>query len=140
MNVYLYWPLLLLVTAVAMLRGSRDARAVTAICVLASVATHFAVAPVALRYSRIETGLLIIDQATLAGFTLIALVSQRFWPLWVAGLQLTSTLAHLFKALHFTLMPQAYAAAERLWVYPIFAIVLIGIVRHQLRLRGRLPS
>ena len=49
----------------------------------------------------------------LVGFTTIALRSDRFWPLWVAGLQLTTIIAHLLKAIQFELIPQVYAAAAR---------------------------
>lgn len=140
MNVYIYWLLLGVVALAAWFLGSRDSRAVAAICVVASIATHFATQPIHLRYSQLESGLMLVDQLTLVGFVAIALMSQRFWPLWVAGLQLTSTLAHLVKAVDLDLVPQAYAAAERLWVYPIFAIILIGIWRHQRRQRGQQPS
>ena len=40
-----------------------------------------------------------------------------------------STFAHLLKAVHLDLMPQAYAAAARFWVYPIFLVIVIGTWR-----------
>ena len=40
-------------------------------------------------YSGLETSDLIVDTFVLVSFVLIALRSDRFWPLWVAGLQLT---------------------------------------------------
>ena len=49
------------------------------------------------RYSQMEAGVLIVDLATFAGFTFVALRSDRFWPLWVAGLQLTTLMSHAFK-------------------------------------------
>jgi hypothetical protein len=47
----------------------------------------------------------------------------------VAGLQLTISMSHLFKAIDLSLMPRAYAAAERFWSYPILAIVFIAAWR-----------
>lgn len=62
----------------------------------------------------------------LASFLAIALLSDRFWPLWVAGLQLTSSLGHLFKMLDPGLLPHAYAGAIRFWSYPILVILFVG--------------
>ena len=65
----------------------------------------------------------------------IALRTDRFWPLWVAGLQLTTLVAHMLKAIKIDLLPHAYAAAGRFWVYPIFLIIVVGTWRsHQRRL------
>jgi hypothetical protein len=81
------------------------------------------------RYSGVEAGILLVDIGALAGFTWVALRSERFWPLWVAGLQLTTVIAHGLKGVQLDLMPQAYAAAARFWVYPIFLIIVVGTWR-----------
>jgi hypothetical protein len=65
----------------------------------------------------------------------VALRSSRFWPLWVAGLQLTTSVAHVLKAVNADLLPHAYAAAARFWSYPILLIIAIGIWRGQNRAR-----
>jgi hypothetical protein len=58
--------------------------------------------------------------------------------LWVAGLQLTTTVSHALKAIEIDLMTQAYAAAARFWVYPIFLIMVVGTWRsHQRMLNER---
>ena len=67
--------------------------------------------------------------------------AERFWPLWVAGLQLTTVISHGLKAVHFDLLPQAYAAAARFWVYPIFLIIVIGTWRtHRFRREAADPA
>jgi len=71
----------------------------------------------------------------LAAFVFVALRSPRFWPLWVAGLQLTSSTAHLMKAIDEDLLPIAYGAAIALWSYPILIILAIGTWRGQRRVR-----
>jgi hypothetical protein len=106
-----------------------------AICIGATIATNLVHSPLSNRFTRVEVGVMIVDFATLAAFTAIALRSERFWPLWIAGLQLTTTIAHLFKALDFQLVPHVYAAAARLWVYPIFLIIVIGTWRSHHRRR-----
>ena len=125
-----YFAVLVLVCAYAFVAGRTDERVVAAICVIASAASVLVGTRTAnTAYSHLELGILLVDIATFAGFTAVALRSERFWPLWVAGLQLTTLMSHLFKAGRIELMPEAYAAAARLWVYPIFLIIVIGTWR-----------
>ena len=133
-----YFVVLFVVCAYAFLRGRTDERVVAAICVIASLGSTLVGSPRISAYSGVETGILIVDTAAFAGFTLVALRSDRFWPLWVAGLQLTTLVSHLLKAAHFSLMPQAYAAAARFWVYPIFLIIVVGTWRsHRRRMQAQ---
>lgn len=133
---YLFWSILLLTFGYALWRGRSDERTAATVCVAASVATRFAISPLGDRYSDLESGLLLIDLAVLAAFVAIALRSQRFWPLWISGLQLTNSLSHLMKAVNFDLMPRAYAAAAIFWSYPILLIILAGTWRgHRRALR-----
>ena len=131
-----YFIILFGVCAYAFLRGRGDERLVASICVIASVGSVLLALRSDLPYARIETGILLVDLIAFAGFTFVALRSERFWPLWVAGLQLTTLVSHGLKAIQFDLMPHAYAAAARFWVYPIFLIIVIGTWRgHQRALR-----
>ena len=92
-------------------------------------------------FSSVESGIFVVDALTFAAFTFIALKSDRFWPLWVAGLQLTTLMSHILKSVQLDLMPQAYAAAARFWVYPIFMIIVIGTWRsHRRRMEERTPA
>ena len=126
---YVFITLLLLTCACALWRGRSDERIAALACLLATVATRLVISPVAVRYTGVEFGLLAVDLALLVAFLAIAVRSHRFWPLWVAGLQLTNSLAHLMKAIEFDLMPRAYAAAAVFWSYPILVIILIGAWR-----------
>ena len=133
-----YFVLLFAVCAYAYLRGRSDERMVASVCLVASLGSVLVASSVATPYSRVETGILIVDLVAFAGFTLVALRSDRFWPLWVAGLQLTTLVAHVLKAVQFDLMPQAYAAAARFWVYPIFLIIVLGTWRsHRRRIEAQ---
>lgn len=132
---YIYHALLLAVCVYAFLAGRSEERFAAAICAIATVATRLVLSPTSNRYSQIEAGVFLVDLAVLAGFTLIALRSDRFWPLWIAGLQLSTIIAHLLKAGQFELIPQVYAAAARFWVYPIFLIIVVGTWRTHKRRR-----
>jgi hypothetical protein len=126
---YVFWILLFAVCALAAIRGRTDERVAAAACAIATLITHFILGPLRLKYMTVEPGLVLIDAAMLATFFTLALRSSRFWPLWVAGLQLTLSMAHLMKAIDFGLMPRAYAAAAVFWSYPILVIILIGTLR-----------
>lgn len=130
-----YHVLLVLVSAYAFLRGRSDERLAAAICIGATIATRLVLSPTASRYSGLETGVLVVDALAFAGFTAIALRTDRFWPLWVAGLQLTTLVAHALKAVQLDLLPYAYGAAARFWVYPIFLIIVVGTWRTHRRSR-----
>jgi hypothetical protein len=133
-----YWFVLFAVCAYAFARGHVDERLAAAVCVIATIVTWLFNSPLEVRFSGVEVGVFAADLFALFGFTLVALRSERFWPLWVAGLQLTTTLSHMLKAIQLGLMPQAYAAAARFWVYPIFLIIVIGTWRsHQRSLMER---
>jgi hypothetical protein len=129
-----FWTLLLLTCGYALWRGRKYEQLSAVICIAASVFSVLFHSSWHQRYLGLEIGDLIIDTLVLVAFVAIALRSDRFWPLWVAGLQLTISMSHMFKALVPSLMPLAYAAAERFWSYPTLIIIAIGAWRqHQRR-------
>lgn len=127
--------LLALVALYAVLRGRRDERQVGIILVIGVVATELTLPPPTERFANVEFWTLLVDLAVFAGFLWVALRSDRFWPLWVAGLQLTTILGHLLKALDTDLLSRAYGAALMFWVYPILLILAVGTWRTQRRSR-----
>lgn len=70
------------------------------------------------------------------GFILaIALRADRWWPLWVSGVQLQAVLAHLLRALDASLPPLAYAIMERWPFWIAIALTGIGTFLHARRIR-----
>jgi nicotinamide riboside transporter PnuC len=126
--------LLALVVLYALLRGSRDERHVALICLIGAVVTTLVLSPLTERFSGLERPVMLVDLAVLAGFVAVALRSERFWPLWVAGLQLTTIMGHVLKEVDLALLPRAYGAALNFWAYPIILILGIGTWRAQRRL------
>jgi hypothetical protein len=121
--------LLLLVAAYAFVRGSRDERLVGIVLVVGVIATTLGLSPVANRFSGLEVPVMLVDIAVFAGFLWVALRSDRFWPLWIAGLQLTTIIGHLLKSVDPQLFARAYGAALSFWGYPILLILAIGTWR-----------
>ena len=134
----IYHALLFGACGYALLRGGTDARIVAVVFLVGNFATYALRSQVG-GYSSVETGVLAVDILAFLGFTYAALISDRFWPLWVAGIQLTTSMGHIFKAIDTSLLPIAYAASLRFWAYPILIILAVGTWRAQRRSK-RQPS
>ena len=130
---------LVLVVLFALIRGGRDERIVASLCFAGTVATMLVLSPLGERFADIEVGVFAIDLAMLGGFVAVALRSCRFWPLWVAGLQLTTIFGHVLKTVSTDLLPQAYAAALYFWSYPILVILAVGTWRSYSRRKAAHP-
>lgn len=113
----------------ALLKGTRDAQVVAVVTLVATFASHFLVS----RYTGVEVGVLAVDIAVLLVFAAVALSSDRFWPLWITGLQLTTTFGHALRALEDQMVPIAYAVSLRFWSYPIQIILIAAVWRSQRR-------
>lgn len=113
----------------ALLKGNRDARIVAIVCLIATFASY----PFISYYARLEASVMAVDILTFLAFTAVALRSDRFWPLWISGLQLTTSVGHLVKVMDASLIPIAYAVALRMWSYPIQIILAAAVWRGQRR-------
>ena len=131
----LYYLLLFGACGYALWRGKVDARIVAAAFFLGNFATIVVRSHTGGGYSSVDSGIFVVDVACFVAFTYAALISDRFWPLWVSGLQLTTSFAHVMKMIDSHLLPLAYAAALRFWSYPILIILALGVWRGQKRLR-----
>ncbi|HEX2803756.1 MAG TPA: hypothetical protein VHN55_07225 [Sphingomicrobium sp.] len=130
---YLFRFLLIAITLYAFLRGGREERAVALLCVIGAAATHAVISPLHDRFEEVESAVLLVDLALLAGFVAIALRSERFWPLWMAGIQLTTVMGHAMKQIESDLLPRAYAASLGFWAYWTLAILAVAVWRTQRR-------
>jgi hypothetical protein len=135
MSPILFWTLLILTCGYALCRGGRYERIVAGVCVIGALATVAVDSPLNHLYVHVEAGALLVDLAVLAAFIAVALQSDRFWPLWVAGLQLTTSAAHFLKAVEPHMIPMAYGLALRFWSYPILIILFIGAWRTRRRIQ-----
>jgi hypothetical protein len=125
--------LLLAIALYAFWRGGSDEKWTAVICLLGALVTHIVISPLHERFQGVETAVLMVDLAVLAGFAAIALRSDRFWPLWMAGVQLTTVMGHAMKLVDDELLPRAYAASLGFWAYWTLAILAVGVWRHHRR-------
>lgn len=129
----IFWIVLVVSCGYALWRGRRYERIAALVFVSATILSILGHSPLRGRYVALETSDLIVDSAVLVAVLAIALVSDRFWPLWAAGLQLVDSMSHVMKVLDAQLIPTVYGAAERFWSYPILIVLLIGAWRQHRR-------
>ena len=123
----------LLVACFAWRRGGAPERCVATIFLLAGVAT--AVAPLDSHpgYQVINHLILWIDLLTLLGITIVALFADRFWPIWIAALQLLAVASHGVRGYNPDLLPVVYWQMSTKVAYPMLVILAAGVYRHQQR-------
>ena len=137
LRLVLYHLLLFGACGYAFFRGKIDARIVATTFFVGSFVTFGLRSQLSGGYSSIESGIFVVDVSCLVLFTYAALISDRFWPLWVSGLQLTTSFGHVLKLIDAHMLPFAYAAALRFWGYPILIILAVGTWRSHRRSRDR---
>jgi hypothetical protein len=90
------------------------------------VLTFFVNSPLPERYASVELAIFGIDAAMLLIFTGLALRTDRYWPLWVAALQLLVVLAHLAKAADPEMLRNGYGFNMAFWSYPQLLAIALG--------------
>jgi hypothetical protein len=129
-----YYALLAVGCWYALLKGGAPEKVGIAVLSLGSVLSVAAVSASPVRFGTVEIGVFVVDVATCAGFLVLALLAERFWPLCVAALQAIGTAAHAAKLLDPTVIPSAYAFVLSLWGYLMVLLIILGTWNHQRRL------
>lgn len=129
----IFWTILLICCGYALLRGRKYERLAAVLFLAATVLSVVAHMYLRAGYSVMNAGEVAVDTTVLVALIAIALVSDRFWPLWAAGFQLVGSMAHVLKMIDVTFAPWGYAVAARFWSYPILLVLFIGVWRQHRR-------
>lgn len=135
----IFWGLFIASTMYAMIGGGAPERAGSAILVAGVLLTAISWVPGPRHIFM--WGILFADVATLAGFWTLALLSARYWPMWMAGIQLLQVGSHatflMPKRLYMT-----YEIAIVTFGYALVLCLAVGTLRHRIRLKrfGPEPS
>ena len=78
------------------------------------------------QYLHTETGVLMIDVLLLVGLVVLALRSDRFWPMWAAGFQLVAVTVHVASMAEQGNYAWAYAVGLIFWSYPVMIAFMAG--------------
>lgn len=136
-----YFTILALCWIYAELRGGVPERIGATIMVVGSALTWAVVTKTDDRFGSVEVGVLVVDFVAFVAFAIVALRTDRFWPIWAsafAGLAVLGHLARWYPGGEVT--PWAYYVTIVVWTYPILALIAIGTLNHQRREARRLGS
>lgn len=136
-RIALYFLLLAAVVVVAWWRGRTDERVAALTCLAGTLLTVLTNHPLSTRYLSFNAASFLVDLGVLIAFGVLALRSDRYWPMWVAGLQLTATSVHLLKLIDPDLMRFVFGAALAFWSYPILLVIIAGALRTRMIERWR---
>jgi hypothetical protein len=138
----LFNALLVFCCGYAFLRGGAPERIAAAIFVVGTALTRIDTLYFGRGFGAIEVGVLAVDLGCLVAFLVLALRAERFWPLWLAALQVIGTAGHAVKLLAADMIPWGYAFLLAAGSYPMLLLIALGTYRHQQRLarHGADPS
>jgi len=91
--------------------------------------------PRSVTFTRVADGLVLIDVGLLVALTWLALRANRLWTIVLAGLQLSTMIVHLSKAVFPALPAASYGIFAQFWAWPMLATTAVGIHCHRLRTR-----
>ena len=94
------------------------------------------------RWTSVEIGMLVVDTAVFVAFFIMAIVANRFWPLWMSAMQGVQVFSHFAIATNASVIPWAYWNAQTLWSYPMLVLLGAATWKHTQRIRqqGAAPS
>ncbi|MDP1025966.1 hypothetical protein Q5H91_01965 [Sphingomonas sp. KR1UV-12] len=139
-HVLFFYALLLLATGTAFRFGGGPERAVATILLAATAAT-WAVAIAGRGYydrqfhGGLELGILAVDAALVVALTGVALLADRFWPLWMTAIHAFGLIGHVAKALAPDILPNVYQAAHGFSAYPGLILLIVATHWHRRRMR-----
>lgn len=110
--------------------GGWAERSVAALFTLATVATIGVRTPWAIRYSGVETGVLVVDMVLLVCLMIVVAKSVRCWPIFATAFHATALLAHLAKAVNPNFWRFAYDLMAGMGGYPAVVALAVGVLRN----------
>ena len=136
LRVILYEMILIICCVYALARGGAPERSAAAMMLVASLASFATQSqPFSGSFLKMQMWVFVIDMLLLVGLFVLAVVSTRFWPLWLAGLQLLAVVAHFIRAVDQSALPRGYQFLISFEAYPMLLLVALGAWRHRRRLQ-----
>jgi hypothetical protein len=99
--------------------------------VLTITAIHFL--PHSASFTNLAHALAVIDGALLLSLVGLALRANRLWTILLAGLQLSTVVVHLSKAVFPALPAASYGFFAQFWAWPMLITTAVGTHAHRMR-------
>jgi hypothetical protein len=126
MIVLSFWALTLLCCGFAAACGGRDGRRIAVIYVLGCVAT-VAAWFVESDWSQTHLATFAVDSVLLIAFWWVALRSDRWFPLWIAGFHLVTVVSHLASFIAPGYAFKLYFFLQGFWSVPMLLALAAGV-------------
>lgn len=140
LTIALFNLLLLLVTGYAFRCGGAPEWCAASMMLVAAAATLATPWIAAEDFQTINWAMFLIDLALWLSLSFMSLYADRFWPIWLAAMQLVAVAAHGARGYDPGILAIAYWWLVNKIAYPMLAILAIGTWRHRLRLMSGLPE
>lgn len=114
---------LAMAVGIAFLWGGRDERLTAAALLAATLLSRLLDEG---QYSSTQYGVLAVDFSLLVGLVILALTSDRFWPMFATAFQLIGTVVHVASMAETGDFAWAYAVGLIFWSYAVFAALIAG--------------
>jgi hypothetical protein len=128
---FVYWISLCAVYLIVLRRGGRPEIFGMLLVTIGSILSTLLVSDLGLRFRGTESWMFAADVMMLIAFVTLALLTNRFWPMWVASFQAITVLTHLAETALPNAVPRGYSLLQGFWVYPMFVAILLGAYGHQ---------
>lgn len=126
---------LLLCTVYATFNGGRTGIAGSAIFVATSALTA-AATRIYPDWAGASLGLFAIDCLCLLALIVLALVSDRYWPIWASGFQMVAVATHFAMISIPDILPTSFQALLSIWAIPMILVMVMGTQRDRQMLRS----
>jgi hypothetical protein len=67
-----------------------------------------------------------VDAGCLLALLILALMSNRFWPIWALGFQIVAVATHLATLSIPDVVPKSFQALLSFWAIPILWVMVVG--------------
>lgn len=120
-----FYSALLLCVAYASVNGGRTGKAGSAIFIVASVLSEAAVR-MNPSWAGTSLGLFAVDAGCLLALVMLALASNRLWPIWALGFQSVAVATHIATLSIPDVVPKSFHALLSFWAIPILWVMVTG--------------
>ena len=135
-RVLIFYALQLTASLYALRRGGGPERWTAWMMAGAAVLSSLLASGVSTSFESVNPALLAIDLALLFGISALAARANRFWPMWVAALQLLAIGLHIIRGIDPTILPAVYNRTVGKIAYPMILLLVAGTARHSRRERA----
>lgn len=118
----------------ALIRGGTPERIGALILIADFQVSAWVVEPMHSRFAGVEWTMFAVDSGAFVALYILSLLTTRYWPAWMAGIQGCVAVSHL-AGLRLEIIPWAYGTVVAAWAYAMLVILAVATWRHRQRLR-----